>query len=62
MTAVKRKKEIVTGYVSPHIKKLIKKIVEDGDYASESDFVAEAVIRRVQEYLPEKRILERVEV
>ena len=61
MSVARKKKEMVTGYVSPHIKRLIRKIVEEGDYASESDFVAEAVIRRVQEYFIEKKVLQRVE-
>jgi len=53
------KKERVVGYVSPNVKKMIQEAVECGDFASESDFVSEAVIKLAYEWQAkrEKRIV-----
>ena len=53
------KKERVVGYVSPNIKRMIQDAVECGDFASESDFVSEAVIKLAYEWQAkrEKRIV-----
>jgi Arc/MetJ-type ribon-helix-helix transcriptional regulator len=38
-----RKKPIISGTVSPHHKKKIEKMVSDGEFASVSDFISQAV-------------------
>ena len=46
----KKGKVRVVGYVSPYLKEIIKEAIESGDYASESDFVSEAVVRLAHEW------------
>lgn len=45
----KVKKVRVSGFVSPRVRESIQKLIDEGLYASESDFVSEAVIRLVHE-------------
>jgi len=57
---MKKGKERVVGYVSRNIKELIREAVRSGDFASESDFVAEAVIKLAYEWKAKKE--RRVEI
>jgi Arc/MetJ-type ribon-helix-helix transcriptional regulator len=52
--AMKKGKERVVGYVSRNIKELIREAIRSGDFASESDFVAEAVIKLAYEWKAKK--------
>ncbi|AIY91129.1 hypothetical protein [Geoglobus acetivorans] len=48
------KKERVTGFVSPNVKSIIREAIDSGDFASESDFVSEAVIKLAYEWKAKK--------
>ena len=51
---MKKGKERVVGYVSRNVKELIREAIRSGDFASESDFVAEAVIKLAYEWKSKK--------
>ena len=51
---MRKGKERIVGYVSRNIKELIREAVDSGDFASESDFVSEAVIKLAYEWKAKK--------
>jgi Predicted transcriptional regulators containing the CopG/Arc/MetJ DNA-binding domain len=50
MTEYTRKKPIISGTVSPQHKRKIEKLVEDGEFASVSDFIGQAVSDLLNKY------------
>ena len=45
-----RKKPVISGTISPHHKKKIEKMVNDGEFASISDFINQAVSDFLNKY------------